>query len=100
MSNSSKPPNMPPCLEESIPLEFFPDILIAKDDAGGIIQYHSLSGTYFPDKVSALLDKPFQFKRGPPSPAHDPKRPLTPLPPTLPRSQLCLSRYRSLWHRN
>ncbi len=91
MSNPSKPPNMPPCLEESIPLEFFPDILIAKDDAGGIIQYHSLSGTHVADKVSALLDKPVQFKRVLPSPANDPKRPSSSVTPTLRVAELRLS---------
>ncbi len=51
-----KPSNMPPCLEEIIPIEFFPDILIVKDAAGGIIQYHSSSSTPDADKAPALLE--------------------------------------------
>ena len=51
-----KPSNMPPCLKEIIPVEFFPDILIVKDAAGRIIRYHSSSSTPDADKVPALLE--------------------------------------------
>ncbi|KAF8333619.1 uncharacterized protein EI90DRAFT_3121968 [Cantharellus anzutake] len=89
----TKPPNMPPCLEEEIPLEFFPDILIVKDAAGGIIRYHSSHRTPVADEHSSILDKPVKFRRVLPSPrtADDPKQQSSSSAQPLRVAELCLS---------
>ncbi|KAF8333622.1 uncharacterized protein EI90DRAFT_2994581 [Cantharellus anzutake] len=87
----TKPLNMPPSLEEEIPLEFFPDILIVKDAAGGIIRYHSSHRAPVADEYSSILDKPVKFSRVLPSPADDPKQRSSSLAQTLRTAELRLS---------
>ncbi|KAF8333621.1 uncharacterized protein EI90DRAFT_587407 [Cantharellus anzutake] len=82
---------MPPSLEEEIPLEFFPDILIVKDAAGGIIRYHSSHRAPVADEYSSILDKPVKFRRVLPSPTADPKKRSSSLAQTLRTAELRLS---------
>ncbi|KAF8333631.1 uncharacterized protein EI90DRAFT_2916492 [Cantharellus anzutake] len=82
---------MPPSLEEEIPPEFFPDILIVKDAAGGIIRYHSSDHAPVADEYSSILDKPVKFRRVLPSPTDDPKKRSSSLAQTLRVAELRLS---------
>ncbi|KAF8309691.1 uncharacterized protein EI90DRAFT_1466416 [Cantharellus anzutake] len=64
---------MPPSLEENIPPEFLPDILMV-EDCGNAIRYHSSHGAPISDEYSSVLDKPVKFRRVLPSPADNPKQ--------------------------
>ncbi len=92
-TSSFKPLGMPPSLEEAIPSEYLPDILLVNDADGNIIRYHSSVSRHSTDKISPVFLKPFKFKRVLPYPVNDPGLPSesASVTPTLREAELHLS---------